>query len=466
MTRMKSQPCSTETDLLLEADRRANRYLAEIKDMDVFPKELARSSLSHFNADLPEIGFDASDTLSLLDDFGSPGTVASNGARYFGFVIGATIPVAAAAQRMMIAWDQCASSYTNSPSADMIEKVAARWILDILDLPRESGVAFGTSATSSTLVCLATARRTLLLRNNWDQDIRGLCGAPEIRVIISEKIHVTVRKALRVLGFGEQNMIVAPVDEKGRIDPSKLPQLDEMTILCLQAGEVNTGNFDPFQPLIKVAKAANAWVHVDGAFGLWARAAPTRRHLTDGMEMANSWTTDGHKWLNTPYDGAVGVCRDRDAMTAAMNSDAEYSSASAESQKNLGIEFSRSARGIPFWAVLRSLGRTGIADMIERHCALAEYVADALAEAGYNILTPPVLNQVLFTFGTGAEAAQIQSLVAANAKVWFGMTVWNQTPAMRISISSWRTDTQDVDLLISELAAAVQFVQSARSDKP
>ncbi|WP_170765679.1 pyridoxal phosphate-dependent decarboxylase family protein [Ruegeria lacuscaerulensis] len=461
MNRKKTQLCSTDTDLLLDADRRANRYLAEIADMDVFPKELARSALSRFDEDVPENGFDTFETLSLLDDIGSPGTVASNGSRYFGFVIGATIPVAAAAQRMMLAWDQCASSYTNSPSADVIEKVAARWILDILDLPRESGVTFGTSASSSTLVCLATARRTLLLRKNWNQDIRGLSGAPEIRVVISEKVHVTVRKALRVLGFGEQDMVVAPVDEKGRIDPSKLPHLDEMTILCLQAGEVNTGNFDPFPPLMEVAKAANAWVHVDGAFGLWARAAPTKRRLTDGVELANSWTTDGHKWLNTPYDGAVGICRDRHALADAMNSDADYSSASAESQKNLGIEFSRSARGIPFWAVLRSLGRTGVAAMIERHCALAEYVADALAEAGFNLLTRPVLNQVLFSFGSSAETAQIQSLVAAKGKVWFGMTVWNEAPAMRISISSWRTVTHDVDLLISELKAAAQVVRSA-----
>ncbi|WP_299892510.1 pyridoxal-dependent decarboxylase [uncultured Ruegeria sp.] len=451
MTCKKLPPCSTE------ADRRANRYLTEIADMDAFPKDSARNSLSRFEETLPENGFDASETLRFLDDVGSPGTVASNGPHYFGFVIGATIPIAAAAQRMMLAWDQCASSYTNSPTADVIEKVVARWILDILDLPHDSGVAFGTSATSSTLVCLATARRALLLRKNWNQDIHGLDGAPEIRVVVSEKIHVTVRKALRVLGFGQQNLIVAQVDEKGSIIPSKLPQLDEMTILCLQAGEVNTGSFDPFLPLVTAAKA---WVHIDGAFGLWARAAPTKRYLTDGVEMADSWTTDGHKWLNTPYDGAVGICRDRHAMTAAMNSDADYSLASADSQKNLGIEFSRSARGIPFWAVLRSLGRTGVAAMIERHCALAEYVADALVEAGYNVLLPPVLNQVLFTFGTGAEAAQIQSLVAANAKVWFGMTVWNQAPAMRISISSWQTDTHNVDLLISELRAAAQIVQS------
>ncbi|WP_298850315.1 pyridoxal-dependent decarboxylase [uncultured Ruegeria sp.] len=464
MNRKKTQFCSMDTDLLLDADRRANRYLAEIADMDVFPNEFARSSLSRFDENLPENGFDTSETLSLLDDVGSPGTVASNGSRYFGFVIGATIPVAAAAQRMMLAWDQCASSYTNSPTADVIEKIAARWILDILDLPHSSGVAFGTSATSSTLVCLATARRTLLLRKNWNQDVRGLRGAPEIRVVISEKVHVTVLKALRVLGFGEQNLILAPVDEKGSIIPSKLPQLDEMTILCLQAGEVNTGSFDPYLPLMTAAKAAKAWVHIDGAFGLWARAAPKKRHLTDGVEMADSWTTDGHKWLNTPYDGAVGVCRDRHAMAATMNSDADYSSASADSQKNLGIEFSRSARGIPFWAVLRTLGRTGVAAIIERHCALAEYVADALVEAGFNLLTRPVLNQVLFSFGSSAETAQIQSLVAAKGKVWFGMTVWNEAPAMRVSISSWRTDTHDVDLLISELKAVAHVVRSAGYD--
>ena len=295
--------------LLEDADHRAINYIECVANQRVFPDKEALDKLNRFNEFLPESGQDDFETLALLDESGSPATSVSNGPRYFGFVIGATLPIAAAADRMVLAWDQCASSFDNSPVADVIEKQAARWLLEILDLPQQSAVSFGTSASACGLTCLSAARQELLKRQQWNFDQKGLNGAPDIRVIIPESVHVTVLKALRILGFGLENIIHAPVDSYGRIIPEELPELDQRSILCLQAGEVNSGEFDLFEPLIKLAKRAKAWVHIDGAFGLWARANPQTSALTTGIEAADSWTTDAHKWLNTPYDGAIGICR-------------------------------------------------------------------------------------------------------------------------------------------------------------
>ncbi len=442
-----------EMELMAEADERARDYLAGIERRPPFPNQAARDGLAVFSEALPDHGRDAAETLRLLDSHGSPATTASNGPRYFGFVIGAALPAAAAAERLMLAWDQCASSYDNSPVAATIEKIAARWLLDVLDLPRESAVGFGTSATACTLTCLSAARRVLLARQGWDFDRDGLLGAPEIKVVVSETVHITVRKALRLLGFGTARLIVAPTDPHGRIDVGRLPPLDDRTILCLQAGEVNTGEFDPFMPLIDAARKADAWVHVDGAFGLWARAS-SRRALTEGVERADSWTTDGHKWLNTPYDGAVAICRDADALAQAMNADAVYAAASADSQKNLTLEFSRRARGIPIWAALRTLGRAGVAELVDRHCDEAGWLAARLREGGFDVLNRVVLNQVLVRCGDDERTAQVRQTVLDTGAGWFGNTVWQGRPAFRISLSSWRTRHEDVIRLADALAAA------------
>ncbi|RQS71580.1 aspartate aminotransferase family protein [Burkholderia sp. Bp8963] len=441
-----------ELALLADADQRARAYLASAETRRAFPDAAALANLAAFDEPLPEQGKPADDVLRVLDEAGSPATVASNGPHYFGFVIGAALPAAAAAERLMLAWDQCASSFDNSPVAATLERLAARWVVDALDLPRDSAVGFGTSATACTLVAIAAARRALLARKGWDFDGDGLIGAPEIKVVISELAHITVKKALRVLGFGMKRIVVAPVDAHGRIDPDRLPPLDDMTIFCVQAGEVNTGEFDPFAALIPRAKAAGAWVHVDGAFGLWARAS-SKHALTDGVDGADSWTTDGHKWLNTPYDGAMVICRDAAALATAMNSDAVYLSGAQDAQKNLNLEFSRRARGIPVWAALRSLGREGVAAMVDRHCAYASRIADGLRAAGYDVLNRVVLNQVLVRAGTEAQTVAIREAAQASGEVWFGATVWQGRPAFRISVSSWRTGDEHVERLIGLLAA-------------
>ncbi|KVC80951.1 pyridoxal-dependent decarboxylase [Burkholderia ubonensis] len=440
-----------ELALLADADRRAHAYLTSVDTRRVSPDAAALANLAAFDEPLPERGKPADDVLRLLDGAGSPATVASNGPNYFGFVIGAALPAAAAAERLMLAWDQCASSFDNSPVAATIERQAARWVVDALDLPRDSAVGFGTSATACTLVAIAAARRALLARKGWDFEGDGLIGAPEVKVVISALAHITVKKALRVLGFGMKRIVVAPVDAHGRIDPDRLPPLDDMTIFCMQAGEVNTGEFDPFAVLIPRAKAAGAWVHVDGAFGLWARAS-SKAALTDGIDGADSWTTDGHKWLNTPYDGAMVICRDADALAVAMNAAAVYSSAERDAQMNLNLEFSRRARGIPIWAALRALGRDGVAAMIDRHCALASRVATGLRAAGYDVLSRVVLNQVLVRAATDAQTVAIREAAQASGEVWFGPTVWQGRPAFRISVSSWRTEEAHVDRLVDLLA--------------
>ena len=439
-----------ELELLEEADRRARHYVSGVATQRVFPPAEAIAALAAFDEALPDLGHPAADTLALMDRLGSPATVVNNGPNYFGFVIGATLPAAAAAERLAGAWDQCASTFDNSPAAEAIEKQAAKWLLEVLDLPREAAVAFGTSATACGLSALAAARADVLARQGWDYTEQGLMGAPAVKVVVPETAHVTVRKALQILGFGWANVIKVPVDGEGRIIPAEMPQLDDRTILILQAGEVNTGEFDRFAEIIPAAKAAGAWVHVDGAFGLWARASALKG-LTEGIEDADSWTTDGHKWLNTPYDGAMAICRDPQALARVMNSDAAYSTASADSQKNLTLEFSRRARGIPIWAALRSLGRQGVAALVEKHHAQAQQVGAALQDAGFDVLNRMVLNQVLVRGVDDAATARVLQQAQDSGEVWFGGTVWQGRPAFRISLSSFRTEQENVDRLISLL---------------
>ncbi len=444
-----------EAALLADADVRARAYVAGAAGRRVFPAVAALAALEHFEEALPEHGHTAAATLAMLDDIGSPATVASNGPAYFGYVIGATLPIAAAAERLVIAWDQSAGTFDSAPAAATLERVAGRWLLNILDLPRDSAVGFGTSATACGLTCLAAARRALLKKHGWDFDAAGLAGAPEIHAVVADTTHITVVKALRILGFGTDRLIIAPTDAYGRIDPARLPPLDDRTILCLQAGEVNTGEFDSFEEIIPVARAAGAWVHVDGAFGLWARAAPNLKPLTRGVELADSWTTDGHKWLNTPYDSAVAICRDADALASAMNSDAAYATADRYAQKNLTLEFSRRARGVSIWAALRSLGREGVAAMVERNCAQAARVAVGLRDVGFDVVNRVVLNQVLVRAGSDDRTRAVRQAAIDDGRLWFGTTMWRGRPAFRLSLSSWRTTDADIDALIAGLAAAM-----------
>lgn len=450
-----------EIELLADSDRRAAAYLASLAGRRVFPDARAVDALSAFAAPMADGSRDPAQVLALLDEVGSPATVASNGSRYFGFVVGATLPVAAAADRLVSAWDQCASSSLNSPAAAAVERAAGRLVLQALDLPAEAAVGFGTSATACALACLSAGRRQLLSRAGWDVERDGVAGAPEVRVVVPETVHITVLKALRVLGFGTAGILRAPCDEHGRIDPSQLPELDARTLLVLQAGEVNTGEFDLFEPLVERAHEAGAWVHVDGAFGLWARASRDARYLTAGVDGADSWTTDGHKWLNTPYDGAMAICRDAGALSEAMNADAAYAVAEPDAQKNLILEFSRRARGVPVWAALTALGRDGLNDLVERHRGYARMLADGARAAGLDVLNRVVLNQVLVRAGDDARTLAVARAVQERGQVWFGTTRWQGRAAIRLSVSSWRTSEEDVKCLLDELRTVSQRNPSA-----
>jgi len=443
-----------EIELIQDADRRAGTYLAGAAERRVFPDADTLQALAGFDETWPEQGRDAAETLALLDRIGSPATTASNGPHYYGFVLGATLPAAGAAERLALAWDQCASSFDTSPVADRIERVAGRWVLEALDLPRESVVAFGTSATACALACLTTARRQLLAQAGWNIDEDGLDGAPALRVLVPETIHVSLRKVLRIMGFGRRSIIECAVDAQGRLDPERLPTLDARTLLCLQAGEVNTGEFDRFADIIPRARTAGSWVHVDGAFGLWARATRSHRALTDGIEQADSWTTDGHKWLNTPYDGAMAICRHREAMARAMNAAAAYIPQAADAQMHLVLEFSRRARGIPIWAALRSLGRDGVAALVERHCRQARRLAEGLAAAGIEVVNRVPLNQVLIRAGSDEATLALRERALAGGRIWFGPSRWQNRVVLRLSVSSWRTTDADIDRAIAEVTGA------------
>jgi len=443
---------SNEHTLMIDADTRAAAYRHSVSTRPVFPRDDAIKALRVFDENLPDSPSEAQEMLALLDEVGSPATTVSTGPHYYGFVIGGVLPAAAAADRMVSVWDQCASSHINSPIAAKLEDIAGQWVLDILDLPRSSAVGFGTSATACGLSCFAAARRELLSRQGWDLDNDGLIGAPEIKVVVSDISHITIFKALRILGFGKRHLLVAKTDKRGRIDSATLPPLDDKTILCLQAGEVNSGDFDPFVPLMDKAEAAGAWVHVDGAFGLWARATKTHRHLTEGLERADSWTTDGHKWLGTPYDSAMAIVKDGDAFARALNADAVYATAETHAQKNLTLEFSRRARGIPIWAALKTLGRAGVRDMVERHCRQAQMLAAGIdGKNGIKVLTDVPLNQVLCTMTGDETPAEFSARMSASGKLWFGTTVWRGKPAFRLSVSSWRTTNADIERAIAVL---------------
>ncbi|GAB92022.1 pyridoxal phosphate-dependent decarboxylase family protein [Gordonia rhizosphera] len=408
----------TELELLADADRRARRWTEGIGSPGraVFPAEDALATLRRrVDEPLSDRGHAPADTLAMLDEVVGAGVVASNDPRYFGFVVGSTLPVAAAAERLVLAWDQCAPAFDNSPAAHVVEKQAGRWALEALDLPRSAAVGFTTSSGSGAVVALTAARRDLLARQGWDVDRRGLIGTPHIRVVMSELAHVAIVRAVRVLGFGLDTVERIPVDEHGRVRTESVPPLDERTILILQAGEVNTGEFDPFADVLPVARAAGAWVHIDGAFGLWARASRSHRYLTDAVDLADSWTTDGHKWLNTPYDAAMLILRDAQALSSTMNSDTAYLSGDEDAQKNLTLELSRRARGISVWAALRTLGSAGVEDLVDRCISLAQYAAEGLRAGGFTVLNRVVLNQVLVRADTPEQTIAVREHAATAA---------------------------------------------------
>ncbi|WP_120498709.1 aminotransferase class V-fold PLP-dependent enzyme [Kiloniella sp. EL199] len=449
-------------ELLRDAYVRSERYLSEIDTQRVFPANPDLMALRGFEEPFPEKGHDPNDILRHLDEVGSPATVASTGSRYFGFVVGGSLPVSVGANWMATAWDQVASSSVTSPATDKIEKVAAQWLLDVLDLPRQSAVGFVTGATMATFTALAAARHKILKKQGWNVEDDGLFGAPEIKVIVSDEVHVTVLKALSLLGFGKSRVIKIPTDTNGAMDIRELPVLDSQTIVCTQAGNVNSGAFDPINEICDLAQSADAWVHVDGAFGLWARSSSSRAYLTRGIDKADSWATDGHKWLNTPYDGGVVVCRDGGTLHGAMSVSAAYLKERDGESQNYIPEFSKRARGVDIWAALKFLGREGVNDLISGCCNLAQYFANGLEALGLNILNDVVLNQIVVSWDSAEKTEALIQAVQQDGTCWFGPTVWKGHNAFRLSVSSWKITSQDIDLSLKAIENCMKKIETPK----
>jgi len=440
-------------EILTDASLRAIRYLEELDSRSVAPTSAAVAALKAFDEPFPAQSLAAADTLRLLDEVGSPATMAMAGRRFFGFVIGGSLPVTLAANWLAGAWDQNSALFRATPGTAYVEQVALRWLLEALGLPAGCSGAFVTGATVANLCALAAARHAVLARAGWAVEADGLFGAPPITVMVGEESHPSVIKSLGLLGLGRNRVVKVPVDGQGRMRLDDLPAISGPTIVCVQAGNVNTGAFDPIGEICQRVQPAGAWVHVDGAFGLWAAAAPSRAFLTIGMAAADSWATDAHKWLNVPYDSGLAFVRDPAALSAAMAITAEYLPTQSEFRNPADFtpELSRRARGVEVWAALRSLGREGLADLVERNCAQARRFATLLGAAGCEILNEVVLNQVLVAFGDADRTKRVIEGVQQDGTCWAGVTVWQGRTAMRISVSSWATTDADVDQSVAAI---------------
>ena len=436
---------ATDDVLTLAADR-ARRYVAGIADRQVAPGEKEMAALARFHELFPERPTDPAEVIALLDEIGSPATVASTGNRYFGFVIGGNLPASMAASWLASAWDQNVALRVMSPVAAELEEVVLRWVCDILGLPAECEGGLVTCATAANFTALASARHSLLTKAGWNVVDDGMFGAPPIDVVVGEEVHTSVLKALNLAGFGKKRVTIVEADAQGRMRADKFPKVSASTIVCLQAGNVNTGAFDPAEEICARAKEGGAWIHVDGAFGLWANASPKYRHLTSGFSQADSWATDAHKWPNVGYDSGIVIVRDGKALRGAMTSSAAYLEPGARREPmNHAPEASRRARGMELWAALKSLGKSGLCDLIERTCAHAQKFAEGLRQAGFDVLNDVVINQVLVSFGSAEKTREVIRRVQEDGTCWCGATVWQGKTAMRISVSSWATTEADVE---------------------
>jgi len=462
------QPCALPADiscrrmmmkkLFNKAQQLSLDYLESLNKRRVFPTPEAIQNLEQFKQALPEQGAAAEKVIEMLDEVGSPATVATAGGRYFGFVIGAALPASVAASWLAAAWDQNGATNILSPVSACLEQVCMSWLTDIFMLPKGTQGGLVSGASMANFTALAAARHAVLAKQGWDVESKGLFGAPPITVVISAEAHATVLKALSLLGLGRERVIQVPVDNQGRLRADALPELNSSTIVCIQAGNVNTGSFDPAEKICAAARKGEAWVHVDGAFGLWAAAAPKRAYLYSGVPEADSWATDAHKWLNVPYDSGIVLCRNPEHLKAAMSITAAYLTQGVQGEPYHYVpQLSRRSRGIEIWAALKSLGKKGLSDMIERNCRQAFLFSSGLQKAGLNILNDVVLNQVLVSCGDAETTQQIISAIQQEGTCWCGGTVWQGQPAIRISVSSWATTDTDVE---RSLAAIVRIAKN------
>ncbi len=429
-------------------------------DNPVVPPAELVAEIEKFDEPLPLGGSDALDVIKMLHEIGTPATTLSRSGRFFGFVVGGTLPVAQASNWLTTTWDQNAALTMLGYTAAKLEQVSRKWIVEMLDLPADSAMGFVSGATMAGFTALTSARQKIYKNMGYDFRKSGLKNAPDIRIVVSEDIHTTNIAALNYMGHGRDELEFVPVDAQGRIIIDELPELDAQTIVIIQAGNINSGAFDDFHEICARAKKAGAWVHVDGAFGGWIKVSKNRGHMADGMELADSWSIDCHKWLNVPYDSAIAICRDREAMMEAFTISASYLLTDGERiPNNFTPELSRRARGVDVWAALKHLGQDGFGDLIDRCCDHATWFARELSKIGFTIMNDVVINQVVFCLDDNDDGRldQIMSRVAKSGKTWFGPTTWQGRGVYRMSVSSHETTQADLDVALAAIKDAMKF---------
>jgi glutamate/tyrosine decarboxylase-like PLP-dependent enzyme len=442
----RSELNTTRVNLIHAAATRAAAYVASANDRSIGAPRDAVALLSDLSTALPTDPRDPAEVLALLDEFGSPATTVQHQGRFFGFVNGGLDPAGQAAAILTSAWDQNVALPVMSPAAAHLDEVAARWVVELLGLGDHSVATFCGGATVANFTCIVAARDALLHRAGWNVATKGLQGAPPIKVVTGTETHISVMKSLRLAGFGTDVVTRVPTDKYGRMDAEQFPDIDALTIVLLQAGNVNTGYSDPFEDIIPKVHQQGGWVHVDGAFGLWAAVSPSLRESVRGVELADSWATDAHKWLNAPYDSGIAICARRADLHRAMVIEAPYVATDAERPlMHLSMQMSQGARGVQTWAVLAAQGRTGVVDLVERTSAHAARFARLLAAGGAQVLAPPIINQALVAFGDDATTDRLITAVQADGTCWVGGTTWHGQRAMRLSVSDMATTSDDIE---------------------
>jgi len=435
-------------------------YLESVFERNVYPTEEALNNLVKFDEDLPLSSTKAEQVLEQLNQYGSPATTATLGGRYFGFVCGSALPVGLAAKNLGTYWDQAPAMHVLSPIGSKFESVVEKWLIQLFHLPKESCAGFVSGTSTANLCGLAAARYRILKRNNWDINQKGLYNAPRIRIVTGKHAHATVLKAIGILGLGQESITWVDVDKQGRIIPEAIPELDENTILILQAGNVNSGAFDDFESICTQAQKSGCWVHIDGAFGLWAGAVEEIRHLTKGIEQADSWAVDGHKTLNTPYDCGIVLCKDKEALTAALHMSGSYI---IESKQRDGMfytpEMSRRARVIELWAIMKYLGKEGIDNMVlTMHQRAKQFSNEIKKVEGFHVDNDVVFNQVIVRCDDDQITESVLRTIQELRECWLGGSVWFGKKVMRVSICSWATTENDISLSVRSFEKALNLV--------
>lgn len=437
----------------------AFEYLDNIFERNVYPSDEALSNLSQFDAELPTNSTPANQVLEHLNRFGSPATNATLGGRYFGFVNGSALPIGMAAKNLATFWDQCPAMNVLSPVGSKLESVVEKWLIQLFNLPKESSAGFVSGTSMANLCSIAAARCRILKKNGWDISRKGLYNAPRIRIVTGKHAHSTVLKAVAILGLGKDCIEWVDVDKQGRIIPELIPQLDSNTILILQAGNVNGGSFDDFERICKKANDVNAWVHIDGAFGLWAAASDKLKHLTKGIELANSWAVDGHKTLNTPYDSGIVLCKDKEAMVESLHMSGSYIIRSKERDGMLYTpEMSRRSRIIELWAILKYLGTVGIDELIYTMHRRAKQFVDEVSEInGFYVENDVVFNQIIIRCENDQLTKNVLANIQSLRECWLGGAVWHDKKVIRVSICSWATTENDITIAVGSFKKALEM---------